>query len=66
MQSIEIPTPSTKSGQVIIKIVFVGDQSVGKTSIINRFIYNSFNGGYQVLILNILSIIFFGKANYWD
>ncbi len=26
------------------KIVFLGDQSVGKTSIINRFIYDNFPG----------------------
>ena len=26
------------------KLVFLGDQSVGKTSIINRFIYNAFDG----------------------
>ena len=44
MQSIGLPTPSTKSGEVKYKIVFVGEQSGGKTSIINRFIYNSFNG----------------------
>ena len=26
------------------KLVFLGDQSVGKTSIINRFIYDNFDG----------------------
>ena len=26
------------------KLVFVGDQSVGKTCIINRFIYDTFTG----------------------
>jgi len=26
------------------KIVFLGDQSVGKTSIINRFIFDNFTG----------------------
>ena len=30
------------------KIVFVGDISVGKTSIINRFIDNKFREGYEV------------------
>ena len=30
------------------KIVFLGDQSVGKTSIINRFIYDTFEEVYQV------------------
>ena len=28
------------------KIVFLGDQSVGKTSIINRFIYDTFEEVY--------------------
>ncbi|EGR29228.1 rab6-family small gtpase, putative [Ichthyophthirius multifiliis] len=36
------------SGPVIkYKIVFLGDQSVGKTSIINRFIYDNFTGSEQ-------------------
>jgi GTPase SAR1 family protein len=30
------------------KIVFLGDQSVGKTSIITRFMYDKFDGTYQV------------------
>jgi GTP-binding protein EngB required for normal cell division len=30
------------------KIVFLGDQSVGKTSIINRFIFDNFTGNEQV------------------
>ena len=30
------------------KIVFLGDQSVGKTSIINRFMYDTFDPNYQV------------------
>jgi GTPase SAR1 family protein len=31
--------------QVIkVKVVFVGDQSVGKTSIINRFIFDNYTG----------------------
>ena len=30
------------------KIVFLGDQSVGKTSIILRFTQDSFDGNYQV------------------
>jgi GTPase SAR1 family protein len=33
------------------KIVFVGDVSVGKTSIINRFIENKFSENYDVSIL---------------
>ena len=30
------------------KLVFVGDQSVGKTSVINNFIYDNFTGNQQV------------------
>jgi len=30
------------------KIVFLGDQYVGKTSFINRFLNNTFDGTYQV------------------
>lgn len=33
------------------KIVFVGDLSVGKTSILNRFLKNEFNEEYEVNIL---------------
>jgi GTPase SAR1 family protein len=32
------------------KIVLLGDQSVGKTSIINRFIFDNFTGHEQVII----------------
>jgi GTPase SAR1 family protein len=31
------------------KLVFLGDQSVGKTSIITRFMYDNFDKNYQVL-----------------
>ena len=31
------------------KLVFLGDQSTGKTSIINRFIYDTFDGKDHVL-----------------
>ena len=30
------------------KIVFLGDQYVGKTSLINRFMYETFDENYQV------------------
>ncbi len=30
------------------KIVFMGDAFVGKTCLINRFIYDTFDAGYQV------------------
>jgi Ras-related protein Rab-6A len=32
------------------KVVFLGDQSVGKTSIIHRFIYDAFDENYQATI----------------
>ena len=38
------------------KLVFIGDQSVGKTSIINRFIYDTFTGMDEV---NKIILIFF-------
>jgi len=34
------------------KLVFLGDQSVGKTSIITRFMYDKFDNTYQVLLQN--------------
>ena len=34
------------------KLVFLGDQSVGKTSIITRFMYDKFDNTYQVLLLH--------------
>ena len=30
------------------KLVFVGDISVGKTAVVNRFIKNNFSGDYDV------------------
>ena len=32
------------------KLVFLGEQSVGKTSLITRFMYDSFDNTYQVQI----------------
>ena len=43
MNSSEIKTPITGS-LAKYKLVFLGDQSVGKTSVINRFIYDNFDG----------------------
>jgi GTPase SAR1 family protein len=37
------------------KVVFVGDVSVGKTSIINRFIDNKFRDTYEVIKLLIIT-----------
>ena len=36
------------------KLVFLGDQGVGKTSIITRFMYDSFDKNYQVLLPSYL------------
>jgi GTPase SAR1 family protein len=41
------------------KLVFLGDQGVGKTSIITRFMYDSFDKNYQVCHLDsLISAIF--------
>jgi Ras-related protein Rab-6A len=39
------------------KLVFLGDQSVGKTAIITRFMYDKFDATYQVC--SISSVICF-------
>lgn len=39
-----------EGGTMKCKIVLLGDQSVGKTSIINRFIFDNFTGNEQVAI----------------
>lgn len=44
------------------KIVFLGDQSVGKTSIITRFMYDKFDSTYQATI----GIDFLSKTMYLD
>ena len=36
------------------KLVFLGDQSVGKTSIITRFMYDKFDNTYQVFTTSLL------------
>ena len=35
------------------KLVFLGDQGVGKTSIITRFMYDSFDKNYQVISITV-------------
>lgn len=44
------------------KLVFVGDQSVGKTSIITRFMYDKFDNNYQATI----GIDFLSKTMYLE
>merc|ERR1712000_245963 len=44
------------------KLVFLGDQSVGKTSIITRFMYDTFDSTYQATI----GIDFLSKTMYLD
>jgi len=44
------------------KLVFLGDQSVGKTSIITRFMYDTFDTSYQPTI----GIDFLSKTMYLD
>ena len=44
------------------KLVFLGDQNVGKTSIITRFMYDSFDTSYQATI----GIDFLCKTMYLD
>ncbi|KAJ3681765.1 hypothetical protein LUZ60_014338 [Juncus effusus] len=41
------------------KLVFLGDQSVGKTSIITRFMYDKFDNTYQIIISQFLLPFFF-------
>ena len=44
------------------KLVFLGDQNVGKTSIITRFMYDSFDTSYQATI----GIDFLSKTMYLE
>ena len=44
------------------KLVFLGEQGVGKTCIINRFVYDSFDRNYQATI----GIDFLSKTMYLE
>ncbi|KAL6008281.1 Ras-related protein RABH1b [Asimina triloba] len=48
------------------KLVFLGDQSVGKTSIITRFMYDKFDNTYQVIHDPDLSVSLFFRAFLLD
>lgn len=58
--------PKTEASPIIprskYKLVFLGDESVGKTSIITRFMYDTFNDAYKVTI----GIDFVSKTMYLD
>ena len=43
-------TENSTVGKLKFKVVFLGDQSTGKTSIIHRLIYDSFDEYYQATI----------------
>lgn len=51
------------------KIVFLGDQAVGKSSIINRFIYDIFDGNEHVhdLLFRglLLALISYRRTSSW-
>ena len=44
----EPPTATTLPSKY--KIVFLGDTYVGKTCLINRFMYDTFSDNYQVIV----------------
>ncbi|KAJ3178942.1 Ras- protein Rab-6A [Geranomyces variabilis] len=52
-----MPTPLRK-----FKLVFLGEQSVGKTALITRFMYDTFDNSYQATI----GIDFLSKTMYMD
>jgi small GTP-binding protein len=51
-----------KTGGTIYKLVFLGDQSTGKTSMISRFMYDTFDSAYKATI----GIDFLSKTMYLD
>jgi GTPase SAR1 family protein len=51
------------------KIVFLGDQAVGKSSIINSFIYDIFDGNehvYHILFRDLLSVSILSLKIYFS
>jgi len=55
-------TPTNVNPLAKFKLVFLGDQSVGKTSIITRFMYDTFDSNYQATI----GIDFLSKTMYLE
>jgi GTPase SAR1 family protein len=43
-------SPSPPFTHYIFKLIFIGDSNTGKTSIINRFVHNSFNDSHVCTI----------------
>eukprot|EP00918_Siedleckia_nematoides_P008216 GHVU01017802.1.p1 GENE.GHVU01017802.1~~GHVU01017802.1.p1 ORF type:complete len:226 (+),score=40.03 GHVU01017802.1:46-678(+) len=56
------PKVGTSTGLNKYKLVFLGEQAVGKTSIITRFMYDTFDNNYQATI----GIDFLSKTLYVD
>uniref|UniRef100_A0A8C8Z7M0 small monomeric GTPase n=1 Tax=Prolemur simus TaxID=1328070 RepID=A0A8C8Z7M0_PROSS len=49
------------------KLVFLGEQSVGKTSLITRFMYDSFDNTYQVFCFcQFIGCLFCVRLQLWD
>ena len=57
------------ASKIKYKIVFLGDQNVGKTALINRFIKNTFDQSYNVLLSCLrllLALIFLSRTSAMD
>lgn len=50
MENSKADDSTANAGKYKYKIVFLGNQNVGKTSIIHRFIYETFEDNYQATI----------------
>lgn len=48
------------------KIVFLGDQGVGKTSLINRFLYQKFDNAEKVVYLLFSFVFFLMEFIFWE
>lgn len=59
-EEVQEPAPSSSLPSKY-KIVFLGDTFVGKTCLINRFMYDTFNENYQVTM-----ILFNKSGDNWN